>query len=604
MKGAENRYDLDSDFWKAFRELPGSPYRSSEDLSGLRCLLVHLTRPGDYSRNEYPLSLGQMASILRMNQAQVTIRIEDAPEFRSDDYAGYDVIAFYPMVTLLPRLLLSIEEIRRTLPSARIVLFNSEQHQHENLLGVPAAPDFARELVEANPGIDAILLGEAEASFLALCEEVATRRFDLSRVPACVFRADDGSVARSSAPAPPIDFRTLPFPARDRLEAGILEGGRNRLSARIQGSRGCLARCAYCVEGTSNRAGALSKPWAGRSRDVFLDEIELLSRRFGVCFFNVIDSSFEDPGRGGIRRMVGFSEGVIQRGIEASFKIHLRGETVLKLESDQLATMKQAGIDVVIIGAESGLTSELASYQKIASAEQTREAVARMDAAGPFFTLLGHIMFSPILELEQLGAKLDYLRSLGRTWDYLNLANNVLVYRGTTYHATLERLGLAEPVKWGDALVGYRYRDDRVARVAEGMGALKRLCPEVSALQNLVYDTFNVHARFHNPMNSALREREGAFEDWWATACEARARLGSAFEAYFTDLVDEAGGGGRAEAASLAAEVKTLLHDQRECFTVFRGDLEGHGLDTTGLFLQTWLSLINTEVNSARGRIR
>ncbi len=603
MTSEANRYDLDSDFWKPFRELRGSSYRSSADLSMFRCLLVHLTQPGDYSKNEYPLSLGQMASILRMNGARVTIRIEDAQVPPVDNYSGYDLIAFYPMATLLPRLLGLIERISNEVTGSRIVLFNSEQHQHENLLGVPAAPIFARELLEEHSGVDAVLVGEAEASLLALCETVATRRCDLARVPGLVYRADDGRVCESLEPAAPIDFRYLPFPARDHLEETISASGCNRMSVRIQGSRGCLARCAYCVEGTSNRVGVLSKPWVGRPRETVLDEIELLSRRFGVCFFNVIDSSFEDPGRGGLRRMVEFAEGVIARGVAASFKIHLRSETVLKLEPSQLATLKRAGVDVVIIGAESGLANELESYRKIATAEQTRDAVARMDRAGPFFTLLGHIMFSPVLELEHLEPKLDYLRSLGRTWDYLNLANNVLVYRGTIYHETLEGLGLADPVKRGQALVSYRYRDDRVALVADRMGRLKRECPEVSALQNLVYDTFNVHARFYNPMNRPLRAREDAFLDWWRSASEARSQLGSLLEAYFEQLVDEAAGGASADVGFILRPIKTLLDEQRESLADFRADLDRQGLETGTLFLQTWLSLINTEVNSARGQV-
>ena len=229
----------------------------------------------------------------------------------------------------------------------------------------------------------------------------------------------------------------------------------------------------------------------------------MLHRDYGVVFFNSIDSSFEDAGAAGMERMRRFCEEIDARGIRASFKIHMRAETADKLEDDLLVLLKRTGVDVIGTGVESGVAQELRSYRKISTVDQGRRGVRRL-LQGDFFVILGHMMFSPILELRDLREKAAFLRELHYGWDYLSWSNNVVVHPGTAYHDYLRQEGLELP---HDALaprIPYRYRDERVRVVAEMMGGLKAGFPETMQLHQLLYDSLNILARFRNRINEPL----------------------------------------------------------------------------------------------------
>lgn len=603
-------YNKKNVFWKDFQHLPESPYILGTDMSGFKCLFVHLTAKNDFSGRDYPISFGYLASILRMNKAKVKILAQDMDSYVPELFSGYDLICFYPMAFSLKRALEYAGLIKNTHSNASICFLNSDQHQHEMLLCSPDAENFAKALMDSCLFIDYILIGPAERSLLELCEKLLKGETGFAGVSACFYR-QQGKIKFSGAFCPQVDFNYLPFPSRDYFEKGVSSGGVNEFSFRVQSSRGCVSRCSYCVESSANFFGYFgNKAWLGRQMNKFVDEIEIIARDFKAVFFNIIDSSFEDPGAKGIARMRQFFEEIKLRNIRASFKIHLRAETIEKLADSDLEAMKGAGVDIIVLGVESGIERELRSYNKITTVEKSIKNIRRLDDFGKFFSLFGHMMFSACLRLEDLPEKSSFLERTHRGWDYLNLSNNVLAFRGTAYHSYLKEHRLDRELENLSVVIPYAYADERVRFVANEMGGLKIKFPEVIHLNNLLYDAQNMASRYYNKINEHLWCQGEPFERFREGLRQSLLNTEKVFICYFSAIVDLAFHQWDPEKAQearqeyIASSLPGLLSEARGLINNFLDAHRKKGLSTESIYLKTWMSLINTQANTSSGMVK
>ncbi|MBF0093150.1 MAG: hypothetical protein HQL34_01245 [Alphaproteobacteria bacterium] len=484
--------------------------------------------------------------------------------------ASADYVVIHPMigsVGLLPEL---VRAYRDRFPSARIVLQNSDQHQHEKLIGGPRGWTIAATLLQRIPELDWVLIGFADHALAALI----------------LGRPTAAAVGREGTGGHPLHyfrFASLPEPARP-----LARGAEDR-SIRVQRARGCLSACTYCIEGQANRTLKSELPWDGLPVEAFVERLAEVERN-GYFFVNVIDSSFEDPGRRGIRDLVRFSELATGRGLRLSFKVHLRAESVLKLGPDDLDLMKRAGIDVLVIGIESGSDVELAFYDKIADSAVSRETAARLEAFGRFCVIYGYMMISPIATLPMLREKAAFLHGIGRCWDFLNLTNRVLVMWGTALHRQLAERGLADadsPPLSG--YVDYRFIDPAVEAVDAALNRLKKERPGFMRLNNVLYDALNLDSRLQNPANAAYLALAGeAFPAFRAALGARLRRLNGLYRDGFARLLDDP------EAPFLpefdpAAEAERQMDEVYACL----GFVKALPEPPTTLYLHTWLSVVN-----------
>ena len=598
-------------FWKSFSTMPCNPYLLNSGIDDFKCLFIHLSKGRDFSRYDYPIAYGYMASLLRMNHGKAKILILDVDEFNKDSFVGYDLICFFPMVAMIYEMLSLTRKIKANLPDSKICLFNSEQHQHEMFFCLPKARGFAQIIMQQTPSIDFILVGEAEKAFILLCESIAKKSKRFAEIPSIVYR-ENGNIMSSEKPIEPVNFEYLPFPSRDFLENEYLPQGYPLPSVRIQSSRGCISKCLYCVESSSNidRDGRKTA-WLGRDIKKFVDEIELLFSRFKIIFFNVIDSSFEDPvGKNGIERMAQFCDEILKRKITASFKIHVRVETISKLDDNYLEMLKSAGVDILVIGVESGVERELRSYKKRTTVQMNIDNIKRLDKFEKFFPLMGHMMFSPYLELEDILKKVEFLTKINRGWDYLNMSNNLLVYPGTAYHSMILKDGLAIECEYLFSTVPYRYIDDRVKNVANEIGNLKIRCSEVAGLYVLLHDVKNIEARYYNKINRHLWENKDSFELYKSAINNILNRAQSVYSKYLVDLVELAKCSWSTKKADeifkeqISDTIPKIYSITRNIKNNFIEDCESKGLSTKKLSLKTWMSLINSQVNTSGGSMQ
>ncbi len=601
-------YNKNDIFWKDFIHLPGNPYKLNTDMNPFRCLLVSPTKKGDFSKQYYPTPLGHMASLLRMNNGEVVISVQDMESYDPNIFNNYDVISFYPMAASFFQMMEFPNKIKKVYPNTKICFFNSDQHQHEMLLCNPKAKDFASKMMERNSSIDYVLIGEAESSFIKLCEKIKNKNTDIGEVPSCLYRKD-GQIKISEKPIESIDFRFLPFPARDYFERTITPEGINTSSPRIQASRGCLSPCRYCVESFSNITdGGRKKPILLRDISKAVDEIEMLQKNYGMVFFNSIDSSFEDPGEKGIGRMRQFCNEIKNRGIEASFKIHMRAETVDKVDYDFLNILKNTGIDVIGTGVESGLEKELKSYKKITNIEQSKRGIQKL-MENNFFIILGHMMFSPILELDDLPKKATFLKDLHYGWDYLSWSNNVAIYPGTAYQDYIKERGLELKHDELAVRIPYRFEDERVRKVSDIMNDLKVKFPETMQLHQALYDSLNIAARYYNKINRHLWINEKAFKKFKNCLDKQLIETENLYSSLFFDVVD------LASSPIFSKEKESLLdkkHKIAPSLSVIQGktqenihnfikDCDDKNLSISRLYLKTWFSMRDSQ-NTTGGK--
>lgn len=600
-------YNKNDIFWKDFMNLPKNPYKLEKNLKGFKCLLLYPVKEDDLSREYYPTPLGNMASLIRMNKGEAEIRVQSFRQYNPEEFKNYNLICFYPMTASFEQLMQFSEKIKRDHTSVKTCFVNSDQHQHEMILCNPEAMEFAKTIMQRNKTLDYVLVGEAEAAFTKLCEKIYNSKGDLNKIPACVYR-ENGEVIISEIPIEPVDFKFLPFPARDFLEKTISPNGINTVSPRIQASRGCMAPCYYCSESRSNiTKGNLRKGISMRDISKAVDEIQMLQEKYGVVFFNSIDSSFEDPGKNGIKRMNKFCDLIQDRGIEASFKIHIRQETIYNSSEEFLKKLKQTGIDILISGIESNLEKELKSYRKISSIEKSIASVKKLDEMNQFFQILGYIMFTPILELDDLQKKADFLKSIHYGWDHIFMTSNMLIYPGTIYHRNMEKLGLTLEHDKLATVIPYKFNDERVGLVAEEMSNLKIRHPEAPKLNNKIYDSKNIISRFQNKINRHLWENEIPFRFFREQLEEICSETEFCYHSFFTELVDLARIGFPKSKKDLAykefisGNFQNFLERTEQNLNNFLESCRMIG-STDKLFLHTWASLENTKTNRAKGK--
>lgn len=105
-------------------------------------------------------------------------------------------------------------------------------------LGGPEVSYDAVTALERHPGVEGIMYGEGEATFLELAECWHGEK-SLSGIEGIVYREESGKI-QENPPRPVLDLSTIPF-AYDRIE-----DFKNRIIY-YESSRGCPFSCSYCL---------------------------------------------------------------------------------------------------------------------------------------------------------------------------------------------------------------------------------------------------------------------------------------------------------------------------------------------------------------------
>ena len=156
------------------------------------------------------------------------------------------------------------EEVHRVLSDTKI------------WLGGPEVSYDAKQVLERNPQITGVMMGEGEETFLELVRHYADGAPGISEIRGIAWRGGDGLI-RDNGFRGPVDLDTVPFIYQD------LSGFENRILY-YESSRGCPFSCSYCLSSIDRKLRFRSMELVKRELQFFLDhkvpQVKFVDRTF------------------------------------------------------------------------------------------------------------------------------------------------------------------------------------------------------------------------------------------------------------------------------------------------------------------------------------
>ncbi len=292
--------------------------------------------------------------------------------------AGYGV-ALYDAMTRFHTLEQVRETLRRERPDAVFVscitatvvdgmevcrVAKEERPETLTVLG-NTHPTFMYEEVLANhPEVDVIVRGEGEVTSVELMDAWKAGA-DLHRVSGIAFRDGDRIVATPARPFladldalnPSWDLVPWKEYSYRPLPGSVL--------AVVSSSRGCKQHCSFCSQRLFWK-----ESWRALSAKRFVDELEMLRNRHGV---DVVMLADEIPTLDAARwRMI--LDLLVERDLGTTLLLETRVDDILRDEA-LLPLYRQAGVEHIYVGVESGSQKTLDLFRKDAKVEQGRRAI-------------------------------------------------------------------------------------------------------------------------------------------------------------------------------------------------------------------------------------
>jgi anaerobic magnesium-protoporphyrin IX monomethyl ester cyclase len=230
--------------------------------------------------------------------------------------------------------------------------------------------------------IDYVVLGEAEFTFLELCQRIRDNK-PINDIRGLAYR-DNGEV-KANLFRPLIDnLDSLPSPARDLVEFqnyiqsyGVLEK-----SVDVMSSRGCTNCCVFCS------SASFFGRWRARSPENIIHEIEDLIQKYPIIkSINFLDDSFTADKS----RVIRLCKLLIDHKLARLDWVCL--SRVDQLNEEVIEAMKSAGCVRVHLGIESGSETILKNINKRISLSSAKNAVKLLSKAGIesySFFMVGH----------------------------------------------------------------------------------------------------------------------------------------------------------------------------------------------------------------------
>ena len=294
---------------------------------------------------------------------------------------------------------------------------------------------FHREMLEANPAVDAICRGEFELTVQELAQVLADDG-DLSKVLGLSYRQDGGVQVNPERPLLE-DLDSLPFPAWhivrcEGYHSAVYSGHRTMT---MVSSRGCPAHCTYCLWPET----LYGHKFRARSAANVVEEMERLVRDYGVDEMYFDDDCLTlDRGR-----ILEICRLIQERGVRVNWIAQSRVDTV---DEEMLSAMKEAGCHYIYFGVESGSSKMLKLMRKGISPSRTKETFAicrRLGIRTQAFFLFG----IPGEDQETIRQTIEFAKELAP--DSIQFAV-AIPHPGTQLYEECQRNGWLVYDSWAD----------------------------------------------------------------------------------------------------------------------------------------------------------
>ncbi len=239
------------------------------DLIGINAKYIH-SNPAIYSLRA---CAGKYKENIRIQEFTINQRSE---EIRQEIYQSRpDVLAFSCYIWNIDLIKELVADLTKLLPATDIYL------------GGPEVGYCAKKVLEENPAVKGILVGEGERSFAklaAIYEQKETACLDVE-VFEELLKSVPGMVTRDFATEPslPMDLAEIPFWYEKEGAEGLPPEFENRILY-YESSRGCPFACSYCLSSIDKRVRFRPIEMVKRELDFFLQnrvkQVKFIDRTF------------------------------------------------------------------------------------------------------------------------------------------------------------------------------------------------------------------------------------------------------------------------------------------------------------------------------------
>lgn len=299
-----------------------------------------------------------------------------------------------------------------------------------------------------NPYVDVVVVGEGEATLLELAEALANGR-SLSEVAGIAY-SENGNIHFTNT-RPFVDLDAQPPLAYDLIDINLYRRrifGSDHVS--FNSSRGCSFRCGFCYDSVVHK-----RNWRSMQPEKVVEGLKRVVRDYDIHGFNFTDDNLFINMDHAYRVM----EQIVRQDLRIKIgKLHIRIDSIRKMDGDFLKLLVRAGVERLTIGVESGNQRVLDFINKNLTVEYVLEASRKLIGCSitPMYLFM---MGLPTETPEELGQSIRLSEQLLR--ENPKAAKNFNIYMpypGTELYRVAVELGLKEPQRLEDwSPLNYRY---------------------------------------------------------------------------------------------------------------------------------------------------
>ncbi|MDP2907275.1 MAG: radical SAM protein [Nanoarchaeota archaeon] len=310
------------------------------------------------------------------------------------------------------------------------------------------------QLPSAYPGVvcdsgivDVVVRKEGEETLLDLINSLNNRK-PLKNVKGITFKKDGLIVSNPDRPF--LNMKTIPPPAYDLIDLSKYCDSNNPIE--METSRGCPHKCKFCYSSFFN-----NQHWRAKPVKKVVDEIRYFTTEYSANHFFFLDSNFFVDKK----RVLSLCDALIHEKISVKWSAHIRPDDLAGYSNKEIALMKNAGLNFLRMGAESGSQRILDVLEKDIKVGDIRTAVLKCAQQGVNLSLT-FVIGAPGETSEDLKCTIKLCKQIKRIYPtaYIKEYRIIQLYPGsrlyneyspTTSFKNLEELAEYFPlihIKW------------------------------------------------------------------------------------------------------------------------------------------------------------
>ncbi len=271
--------------------------------------------------------------------------------------------------------------------------------------------------------VDFVISGPGDEAFPKLLSALQNKRDeDIERIPNLIFKSDSKLITTRKEPLPDMDnLPSFPYeeldgryPLKNYLAKTFM--GRQTLS--YHSSFGCPFTCSFCAV-----VPIYNARWKGLKAERIVKDVSWFKEKYGIDAVEFHDNNFFTSRK----RVVDFAKNV--KDLNIAWWGEGRIDTINKYSDDDLALMKEAGLKMIFLGAETGNDEVLKQMDKggTQTGQQIKDFAKRLGKFGiiaEYSFVLGMPADDPAKVTQQINEDINFIREIKR----INPETEIIIY--------------------------------------------------------------------------------------------------------------------------------------------------------------------------------